>query len=232
MAAEMEGLYTIADNTFRPEISHVELAQAYLKGGAGIVQLRMKRDYGPRTTDYGPVHGPILDIAKKIMKLKSRYNLLFIINDYVAIAQEIGADGVHVGADDMSVAKARSLVGDKMLIGYSAHSLEEAVAAEKAGADYVAFGAIFPTKTKGPGHPVQGFEKLRVVVETLRVPVVAIGGINQKNLSSVLETGVSAITMISALTENCDVIASVSEAIQLLQRDCFGLRPRNDNVFL
>ena len=194
---KIKGLYTIADNTFRPELTHVQLAEFFLKGGARVVQLRMKgKDYGLWTMDY----------AKRIMGFKKKYNFTFIINDSVEIAKEIGADGVHIGADDMPIPSVRKVVGDKMLIGYSSHSLEEAVAAEEAGADYIAFGAIFPTKTKGLGHPVQGLEKLRAVIEAVRVPVVAIGGINQKNIESVLETGASAVAMITALTEAKDIV--------------------------
>lgn len=214
----IHGVYAIADNVFRPEVNCAQLAEDFLKGGVRVVQLRMKRDLGL-----------ILDTTKEIISLKKRYDFTFIINDYVEIAKEVGADGVHVGKDDMPIAEVRKLVGGKMLIGYSSHSLEEALVAEKAGADYVAFGAIFPTKTKGPGHPVQGLEKLREVVESLKIPVVAIGGINRGNIQSVLATGVAAVAMISALTENEDVIASVSEAIQLAQLDCFvACAPRND----
>ena len=194
---QISGLYTIADNTFRPELTHVELAEAFLKGGARVVQLRMKGERGAEEK--------ICDIAKKIMALKRRYDFTFIVNDYVAVAKEVGADGVHVGADDMPIADVRKIVGDKMIIGSSSHSLLEALAAEKAGADYVACGAIFPTKTKGPGHPIQGLEKLREVVCALRVPVVAIGGINKNNIRSVLETGVASVAMITALTQAHDI---------------------------
>ena len=139
------------------------------------------------------------------MSFKNDFDFTFIINDHVDVALEIGADGVHVGADDMPVAEVRKKVGDKMLIGYSSHSLEEALQAEEGGADYVAFGAIFPTKTKGPGHPVQGLEKLRAVVEAVKIPVVAIGGINKENFGQVLETGVASIAMITALTDASDI---------------------------
>lgn len=191
----IQGLYTIADNTFRPELSHVQLAEAFLKGGAKIVQLRMKEN---RDT--------ICDIAKSIMALKQRYDFTFIINDDIEVAMELQADGVHVGANDMPVEKVRELVSDKMLVGYSSHSLEEALRAQAAGADYVAFGAIFKTPTKGPLHPVQGLEKLQEMVQALSIPVVAIGGIHRENFQSVLETGVQTFAMISALTKAADIV--------------------------
>ncbi|MBI5298960.1 MAG: thiamine phosphate synthase [Deltaproteobacteria bacterium] len=200
MSQNLQGLYTIADNQFRPDKSHVQLAEAFLRGGAKIVQLRMKKDHGLWTMDCGPE-----TIARNIMMLKKKYDFTFIVNDFVDVALEVGADGIHVGANDMPVQEVRRKVGSKMLIGYSSHSLAEALVAEKAGADYVAFGAIFPTKTKGPGHPVQSLEKLRKVVETLKVPVVAIGGIGRKNFNQVLETGVASVAMITALTGAPDI---------------------------
>ncbi len=197
MHQKIQGLYAIADNTFRPEWTPAaELALEFLRGGCRIIQLRMKYVIPAEAG----IHPDVLGNAEKIMSFKKKYDFIFILNDHVDLALEIGADGVHVGADDMPVTEVRKRVGDKMLIGYSSHFLEEAVAAEKAGADYVAFGAIFPTKTKGPGHPVQGLEKLRTVVEALKVPVVAIGGINRENFRKVQETGVAAVAMITALT--------------------------------
>lgn len=139
------------------------------------------------------------------MVLKKKYDFTFIMNDHVDIALEVGADGVHVGADDMPVDQVRRQVGAKMLIGYSSHSISEALEAQKAGADYVAFGAIFPTKTKGPGHPVQGLDRLRELVTAVPIPVVAIGGITRGNFKNVMETGASAIAMITALTDSPNI---------------------------
>lgn len=195
MTKRIQGLYAIADNTFRPEFSQSQLAERYLEGGARIVQLRMKRAQGPETRDQG----------LKIMKLKKKHDFTFIVNDRVDIALEVGADGVHVGRDDLPIAEVRRKIGSNMLIGYSSHSLEEAIAAEKAGADYVAFGAIFKSPTKGPGHPMQGLKKLREVVQAIQIPVVAIGGINRNNFQNVLEIGVASFAMISALTDAKDI---------------------------
>lgn len=197
MSQRLQGLYTIADNQFRPDKSHLQLAEAFLRGGAKVIQLRMKKQ------TLSPFF--IEQCAEEIMKLKQRYVFTFIVNDFVDVALEVEADGVHVGANDMPLQEVRRKVGSKMLIGYSSHSLKEALTASTAGADYVAFGAIFPTKTKGPGHPVQSLEKLRKVVETLKVPVVAIGGIGRENFKQVLETGVASIAMITALTEAPDI---------------------------
>ncbi|OGQ04551.1 MAG: thiamine-phosphate diphosphorylase [Deltaproteobacteria bacterium RIFCSPLOWO2_01_44_7] len=198
MKQSIHGLYAIADNTFRLECSHTELAEEFLKGGCQLIQLRSK---------IKNKKSKILEETCKIMGFKKQYPFTFIVNDFVEIALEVGADGVHVGQDDLPIEEVRKKVGNKMLIGYSSHSLEEALKAQKRGADYVAFGAIFPTKTKAPGHPVQGLEKLGQVVKKLSIPVVAIGGINKNNFRQVKETGVAAIAMISALTESKNIAA-------------------------
>lgn len=214
---QISGLYTIADNTFRPELSHVELAEAFLRGGAKVVQLRVKKS---SVVSPSKLLAGRRQSSEGIMKLKSRYDFTFIINDYVEIAKEVGVDGVHVGREDMPIAEVRKIVGNKMIIGSSSHSLLEALAAEKAGADYVACGAIFKTKSKGQGHPVQGLEKLREVVCALRVPVVAIGGIGRNNLHNVLETGVASVAMITALTEADDI----AEATRYFYEVCLNHR--------
>lgn len=211
----IHGLYAIADPTFAGGRTPVELAKDYLEGGCRLIQLRVKPQ--PKFQ--------IQKFAQEIMALKKSGDFTFIINDHVDIALEVGAEGVHVGANDEPVEEIRKRVGrrvgdragKKMLIGYSSHSLKEALAAEKAGADYVAFGAIFPSKTKGPGHPVQGLEKLRAVVRAVKIPVVAIGGITRENFAQVRATGAAAIAMITALTEAPSVIKEAAHFVSLLK---------------
>lgn len=190
---KISGLYSIVDPSITPEAAPERLALDYLKGGAAILQLREKilASAGKQRL--------FLEAARKISVLKKDYRFLFIVNDYLDIALEAGADGVHVGKDDPPIEECRRLLGPDRLIGYSSHSLEEAVEAEKRGADYVAFGAIYPTPTKGPGHPIQGSGRLKEVVQTLKIPVVAIGGIGRENIKEVLATGVPSVAMISAL---------------------------------
>ncbi|MCC6272216.1 MAG: thiamine phosphate synthase [Deltaproteobacteria bacterium] len=188
---EIRGIYALCDTSLNPRLSHLELARQLVAGGVPILQLRMKGE-----TDLGKVR----EVARQILALKRERDFTFLLNDFVELAAELPVDGVHVGQDDLSIAEVRKILGPGPLIGYSSHSLAEARAAEAAGADYVALGAIFPTATKGPGHPVQGLDTLREVVTTLRAPVVAIGGINRENLSQVLATGVAAVAMIGALS--------------------------------
>jgi len=191
----VQGLYAIADSAWNPCGSLEELVRRYVTGGARIVQLRMKNAAAAGAT----WDDDCFTAARAIMVLKRETPFTFIINDYVDVAAEVHADGVHVGAGDMPVDEVKRRIRPDMFVGYSSHALDEARAAEARGADYVAFGAIYPTPTKGAGHPVQGLEKLREVVAALHVPVVAIGGITRANIDEVKATGVASVAMISAL---------------------------------
>ena len=205
----ISGLYTIADTLHRPNLTPFDLASQFVRGGAPIVQLRMK----------GKGRGKILQQAKAIATLKKSHRFTFIVNDNPVVAREVGADGVHLGQDDMGVSEARRLLGPSRLIGVSTHSLSEAVEAEKEGADYIACGAIFPSISKPKDHIVISLPGLKKIVETVRIPVVAIGGINRGNFRNVLETGASAIAMISSLTTPPDIAFEVSYFSQEIARN-------------
>jgi len=192
----INGIYGLCDNSLNPERSHLEIAQGLLAGGVRILQLRMK---GEKNLQH------VAQTANSILNLKHSYPFTFILNDFVHLALELGADGIHIGQDDMPLAEIRRLTGEDFLVGYSSHSPEEAKVAEKLGASYVALGAIFPTATKGPGHPVVGVSTLKSVVEAVNIPVVAIGGIDRSNFLEVRNTGVAAIAMIGALTTPKDM---------------------------
>ncbi len=206
-AQKISGLYAICDTSFSLQYSHLELADLILQGGCKVLQLRMKGE-----KDLAKVRAA----TEQILSLKKNYDFTFILNDYVDLAAELSVDGVHVGQDDLSIAETRKKVGPKKIIGYSSHSLDEAIAGEKAGADYVALGAIFPTQTKGAGHPVQGLETLQTVVQSLTVPVVAIGGITLANLKSVLECKPAAIAVITALSKAPNVLQATRNFLDLI----------------
>ena len=155
----------------RIDLSASQIAKACLQGGAKLIQLRDKKSN--RET--------LIQSAKKIQELKRDFNFTFIINDDPILAKEINADGVHVGQADMSVHEARKVLGPDKIIGLSSHSLEEAVQGTKQPIDYLAVGAIFPTKTKPADHPVVGLELLRQVRDLTDKPLVAIGGITLEN---------------------------------------------------
>lgn len=203
----LSGLYALCDNTPCPDRSHASLAFDLLCGGAQILQLRMKNKTARGRRE----------VAQYIMKLKQKFHFSFIVNDDPELVRDLGADGVHVGSDDLEVSACRRFLGPLKYIGYSAHSLREAREAEAAGADYVAFGAIFPSPSKGPGHPVQGIRNLKKVVSSLQVPVVAIGGITHENVPSVLKTGVTAVAMISALAAAPNVTSATQQMVQIMR---------------
>lgn len=169
----------------------VELA---LKGGADVVQLRDKTLPAP----------DLAAVAKGLRELCGRYGALFIVNDDVRAALESGADGVHLGQDDLPIAEARRLAGRReFLIGRSTHGLEQALRAEKEGADYLGCGPVFSTPTK-PGAAALGLELVRRYRESVRIPFVAIGGIDGTNIGRVAEAGASCAAAARAIFAAAD----------------------------
>jgi thiamine-phosphate diphosphorylase len=201
----IHGIYAICDNSLTPHLSHESIARKLLEGGIRLIQLRMKGENDPAR---------IRESARGILALKRDFKFTFILNDWPELAGELNADGVHLGRDDLPLPEARQILGDEKLIGYSSHSLSEALEAEQLGADYVALGAIFTTPLKGPGHPIQGLPRLREAVRSLRVPLVAIGGIDRANFMPVVETDVAAIAMIRALNCAQDIRAEATWFVQ------------------
>ncbi len=222
----IRGLYAIVN---LPCTDPVRLAAAYLQGGASVIQLRDKGRM--KSSEAARI---FRETARAIAALE-RSHCLFIVNDDPDLALEVGADGVHVGKGDPSIEECKKrFIGrgcrgevtsplQPLLVGYSAHSLEEALEAEQKGADYVAFGAIFPTKSKPVGHPVQGLERLREVVRSLRVPVVAIGGIGRDNVQEVLATGVASVAVISALAQALDHAKEADFFSRLFRKEAVGI---------
>ena len=136
--------------------------------------------------------------AVKIREITREYNAVFIVNDYADIALSVDADGVHLGQDDLPLKEARRIMGKMKIIGISTHNVEQAIAAEAGGADYIGFGPVFHTTTKDAGRP-KGTDMVREVKTHVHIPVVAIGGINLGNLDQVLETGADAVAVSSAI---------------------------------
>jgi thiamine-phosphate pyrophosphorylase len=136
--------------------------------------------------------------AIRLRRLTKDYNAVLIINDFLDIAMCAGTDGVHLGQDDLPLKEARKIIGRDRIVGISTHSLEQAIEAEKNGADYIGFGPVFTTSTKDAGKP-KGIEMLHEVKKKVSIPVVAIGGINLGNISSVLQTGIDAVAVASAI---------------------------------
>ena len=165
-----------------------------LDGGVTFIQLREK------TLD----EETFLLEAKEIKSLCEAYHVPFVINDNVDIAKKINADGVHVGQDDMNVEDVRRILGEEKIIGVSASSVEEALCAEKGGADYLGVGAVFPTSSKDDASGVS-FEILKEICEAVSIPVIAIGGISKENVHKLSGTGIVGIAVISAIFGKEDI---------------------------
>ena len=193
----MMRLYAVTDRAWVGRQSLYEQVEAALRGGVTCVQLREK-DLDAET---------FLEEAKQIRALCHSYQVPFIINDNVDIALAVGADGVHVGQDDMSVADVRRRVGDAMMIGVSAHSVEEALRAQEGGADYLGVGAMFTTATKTNVSETSG-ETLREICQMVQIPVVAIGGISEQNMLHLAGLGMDGVALVSAIFAADDIEAA------------------------
>lgn len=195
------GLYLIT-GTY-PELGrgHMDIARAALEGGADTLQIREKDAGRPE----------VLRIALEMRDLldKSGSECLLLVNDLIDVAIESQADGVHVGQEDLDAGAARSMCGPAMLLGVSASSVEEAKKAEEEGADYLGVGPIFATPTKPDAGAPIGLEGLREIRETVELPLVAIGGINEDNAGWVFEAGADGIAVISAVATAKDMLGSI-----------------------
>jgi len=169
-------------------LSFLDMTQAVLRAGVGWVQYR----------DKNASRRKVYEEAIKLKDLAGKHNAVFIVNDYSDIALAVDADGVHLGQDDLPVKEARKILGKGKIIGVSTHCIEQALEAEQAGADYLGFGPVFHTSTKDAGSP-RGTDLLGEIKNKVSIPVVAIGGINLENIHSVLETGVDAVAVASAI---------------------------------
>ena len=192
----MMRLYAVTDRSWTGRQSLAQQVEAALKGGVTCVQLREK----------ALSEEAFLAEALEIRELCSRYGVPFIINDNVDIAIACKADGVHVGQEDMAAAKVRQRVGSRMIIGVSAHSVEEALEAVKHGADYLGSGAVFGSATKTNVQPMSR-QTLADICAAVDIPVVAIGGISKENLPRLAGTGVDGVALVSAIFAAEDIEA-------------------------
>ncbi|HOL55404.1 MAG TPA: thiamine phosphate synthase [bacterium] len=199
-------LYVITDEKVGLSRSHSFLAEEALKGGATAIQLRDKEKGGRE----------LYRIGVKIRELTRRYKALFIVNDRLDIAMAVGADGVHLGTEDLPVSVARRIAGKNFIIGASVSSPEEALLAEKEGADYISAQSIFRTSSK-ENVKIIGLEGLRSIVNASSLPVIAIGGINKDNVKDVIRNGAKGIAVISAVVSKEDVKKAVEELRESLE---------------
>ena len=181
-------LYAVTDRSWLGERTLAQVVEQVLRGGATFLQLREKE------LD----RAAFLAEAKELKALAAKYRVPFVINDDIDIALESDADGVHLGQTDLMGRDARALIGPDRILGITANTVELAVAAEKAGADYIGAGAVFGTTTKQNAKNLS-LDTLRDICRAVTIPVVAIGGINGDNLPRLAGTGVAGAAVVSAL---------------------------------
>lgn len=192
-------LYAITDRGFVGQMSLYEQIEEALKGGVTIIQLREKN----LDTQ------AFIDEAVKVKALCRRYNVPLIINDRVDVALKSGADGVHVGIEDMPVEEIRKSVPDGFIIGATAKTVEQAKNAENSGADYLGVGAVFPSPTKKNAIRITK-EQLKEISSSVSIPCVAIGGINLENVSELSGGGMDGIAVVSAVFAADDIKKAAS----------------------
>lgn len=200
-------VYAITDRYWLNGASLASQVEDVLKNGATFLQLREKEFS----------HEEMVAEAKEIQKIAAKYHVPFVINDDIYAAREINADGVHIGQNDMEYQKAREILGDDKIIGVSASTLEEAVAAERMGADYIGVGAVFHTDTKEDATSLT-FEALKRITNTVSIPVVAIGGISADNLMQLKGSGIDGISVISAIFGQPDPGAATRKLVELTKQ--------------
>lgn len=202
-------LYAVTDRTWLNGRRLYDDVEAAITGGASFVQLREKN------LNYGEFKREALEIQS----LCKKYNVPFVINDNVELSTEINADGVHVGQDDMEAGNVRALIGRDKILGVSVRTPEQALLAEKKGADYLGAGAVFHTGSKSDAVDIS-HETLREICRAVNIPVVAIGGINAKNIRELSGSGIKGIAVISAIFAADDIEAASRELRALSEEIC------------
>ena len=202
--SKIAGVYVLTDSKLRPERTSEEIAQAALLGGASIIQLRDKET---------PTEA-LVRVARRLCAMAHRAGALFIVNDRVNVALSAGADGVHLGPDDISPAEARRILGPDRIIGASVSSVEEA----QPLAPYVSYfgvGAIYGSSTKNDAGPAIGTEPIRLISASFSsIPIVAIGSITKDNIAHVRRAGADSAAVISAVVCARDMVAATRELVE------------------
>mgnify|MGYP001774454160 CR=1 FL=1 len=202
-------LYAVTDRSWLHGETLYDQVEKALKGGVTLVQLREKEL-------------PEADFeqeARELLELCHKYNIHLIINDNVALAAKIGADGVHIGQSDMGVEKAREMLGNEKIIGVTAKTVKQAKAAEAAGADYLGSGAVFGTSTKKDAKPME-HALLQEICESVKIPVVAIGGIDGGNILLLKGRKMAGVAVVSGLFACEDIEKAAADLREKVDRIC------------
>jgi thiamine-phosphate pyrophosphorylase len=203
--ASRSGLYLITNTSIIRGLPLQETVQKAILGGLKFLQYREKN------------LSPLIsyEMATALRRIAQDAGVSFIVNDDVSLALAVKADGVHLGQEDLPIREARKILGNESLIGISTHSVQEALAAEKDGADYIGLGPIYPSTTKQTRPPL-GCGIIREVKEKVRIPIFAIGGINLINLKEVLEAGATGVAVISAILTSSDITQTTREFLETI----------------
>lgn len=203
MRPEMDySLYVCTDRDIMTTDTLEEAVELAIKGGATIIQLREK-DCTSRE---------FYELALSIKDITDAYEVPLIINDRLDIALAVHADGVHLGQSDIPVQVAQNVMGPNCIVGATANTLEKAKEAWQSGADYLGVGDVFGSATKNDTKPVE-LKELKKICDTVKIPVVAIGGISKKNIHLLKDTGVAGVAVISAVLGQTDITAAAEELI-------------------
>lgn len=199
-------LYIVTDRTWLGDNNLEDQVEEIIKAGATFVQLREK--------DLG--FDEFVHEGRKIKQITDQYRIPFVINDNIEVALAIDADGVHVGQKDLNAKEVRKLIGKDKILGVSAQTVEQALLAQKQGADYIGVGAVFSTTTKNDASDVS-HETLKEICEAVTIPVVAIGGINERNILELKGSGVDGVAVISAIFAKPDLTKATQNLLALSQ---------------
>lgn len=204
-------LYMLTDSGLSKGRTNEEVVKAAIAGGVDVIQLRGKEYTGKQ----------LLSEALKLKEILNSKKIPLIINDRVDVAIAADADGAHLGQDDLPYEYARKMLGNDKIIGITVHNLEEAIKAEKAGADYLGVSSIFPTATKPDAAPLEGLEILTQIKRNVNIPIVAIGGIKEENVALVAKAGADCIAVISAVVSAPDI----KEAARSIKEKFIAAKP-------
>jgi thiamine-phosphate pyrophosphorylase len=194
-------LYVITDETIAGGLNHAEIAERAIAGGADVIQLRDKTCGCLKLCQVGRV----------LRTITMKTGTLFIVNDRLDVALACGADGVHLGQDDIRAGVARQIAPPGFIIGVSVGTVDEAIRAEQDGADYLAVSPVFSTVSKNDAGPGRGLMVLREIRQNVSVPVIAIGGINLDNVHEVIIAGADGVAVISSVVGSKDITAAAQE---------------------
>ena len=204
MKLNMKGFYFVTDSGLSKKGNYADV-QAALAAGVDFIQYRHKS---------GTLQ-EMIEEGQALRQLCQGHDCKFLINDRVDVCLAVDADGVHLGQEDLSYQTARKLLGPSKIIGLTVHNVEEALAAEELGADYLGISPIYETKTKPDAGPASGVELIRAIKKVCKIPVVAIGGIKLYNAPAVIDAGADSLATISAVITKEDVEAEIRKFQEL-----------------